>query len=271
MALLTPTDTVDGRSEGLRIRGLRERLAASGMHATACLLVASGVIALVYLGWYPAPLDRICGVGEMLALLLAVDLTLGPVLTFIVFDRRKKSLYLDLTCIALVQIAALLYGLYTVEAGRPHYLVFVKDRFEVVSLADLRQSDREAASGNRDTEVAWFEPRVIAAELPTSDEARKNLLFESVLVGRDVQHFPKQYRDYASQAVLAANRAQPLSELRTLNPEGHDALHSAIERSGLPESRLRFLPIKGPVGDAAMLVDASSGAIKGMIGLQPWR
>ena len=56
-----------------------------------------------------------------------------------------------------------------------------------------------------------------------------------------------------------------------MNPSGDLLLKSAIDGSGLPEDRLKFLPIKGPKGDATMLIDASSGAIVGMVALQPWR
>jgi hypothetical protein len=169
-----------------------------------------------------------------------------------------------------MQVAALIYGIYTVEAGRPHYLVFVKDRFEVVSRADLQDKDRLAAVGNPASAFNWFGPRVVAAEMPTSEQERKDLLLESVLGGRDVQHFPKQYRDYETQAARAAARARVLSDLRAMNPGDEHVLQAAIARCGVPEERLKFLPIKGPRGDATMLIDHSSGAIAGMVALQPW-
>ena len=253
------------------VGGLKPRLLAAGAHLLISIVVATCVIALIRLGWYPAPLDSISGVADILLLLLAIDVTLGPLLTLIVFDRRKKSLRFDLSCIAVMQMAALVYGLYTVEAGRPHYLVFVKDRFEVVSRVDLQQEDRHAAVGNRAADVDWLGPSVVAADMPASEEERKGLLFESALGGRDVQHFPKQYRNYTIQAARAMAKSVPLSELRILTPDSGPVLASAIERSGLTEDRLNYLPIKGPQGDAAMLIDASTGAIAGMVALQPWR
>ena len=256
------------RSDGLE---LRARLFAANAHLVVSAVVASAVLAIVCLCWYPAPLDSISGVGDILVMLLAIDVTVGPLLTLFVYDRRKNTLRFDLGCIGLMQVAALVYGVYTVEAGRPHHLVFVKDRFEVVSRADLQANDRTAAIGNSAARIDWFGPRVVAAEMPSSDEERRNLLFESVLGGRDVQHFPKQYRNYATQAALAAGKAKPLSDLRDINPGQTDILQTAIERSGMPESSLKFLPVKGPQGDATMLIDASSGEIAGMVDLQPWR
>lgn len=251
--------------------GFTERSKAAGIHFAVSAAASAGVLALVFLGWYPGPLDRISGVGEVLLLLLAVDVVLGPFLTLVVFDRSKKSLWFDLSCIAAMQVAALIYGLYAIEAGRPHYLVFVKDRFEVVSRADLETDDRTSAEGNRAADVSWFSPSIVAAEMPSSEQARKDVLFESVVGGRDIQHFPTRYREYASQATLAASKGMSLQELRAINPDGDRVLQLAIRSSRLPEDRVKFLPIKGPKGDAAMLVDASIGAIAGMVALQPWR
>ncbi len=250
---------------------LKARCLASGVHLGVSVLVAALVLSAIYLGWYRGPLATISGVGEILVLLLAVDVTLGPLLTFVVFDRRKKRLSLDLACIGSLQLAALLYGLQTLEAGRPHYVVFVKDRFEVVSRADIREEDRKAAEGTDAARTEWLGPRIVAAAAPSSEDERKKIMFESAFGGRDLQHFPRQYREYASEASLAVGKAGSLADLRALNPADPEVLDQAVAGSGLPESRLRYLPIKGPQGDAAMLVDASSGAIAGMVGLRPWR
>lgn len=265
---ISPGVAVAGRNAMGRFA---ERLLASAVHLAACVLTAGCVVAVVFLGWYAAPLDTICDVGEILFLVIAVDVVLGPIMTLVVFDRRKKSLRFDLACIATLQIAALSYGVFVVEAGRPHYLVFVKDRFEVVSRIDLQETDRAAAAANRIAATNWFGPRIVAAEGPTSETARKDLLLESVLGGRDLQHFPKQYRDYATQAGVAASRGQPIAALRSLNPGKEQILSAAVQDSGLPEERLRFLPIKGPKGDATMLIEASTGTVVAMLALLPWR
>src|SRR5690606_8900451 len=123
-----------------------------------------------------------------------------------------------------------------------------KDRFEAVSRVDIQPEDRRSADANRAADIAWFAPRVVAAEIPSSENERQALLFESVLGGRDVQHFPKQYRDYETQAAIAAGKAESLEVLRSLNASKDSILDKAIRQSGLPESVLRFLPIKGPEG-----------------------
>jgi hypothetical protein len=254
--------------------GFRARLGAAAWHFSICVAGAALVYALVFYAWYPTPLDRISGVGDILALIVLADVILGPLLTFVVFDRRKKTLAIDLACIAAVQLAALAYGLHTIETGRPHYLVFVKDRFEVVSKADLREADLDAAVDNPAAAWRWFGPSVVTVEMPTSDEDRRALLMESVMGGRDVQHHPVRYRDIGSQSDAIRKRALPLTDLRALNP-GHDPLLeaplAAFASRGVDPARVGFLPVKGPRGDAAMLVDTSDGRVLTLVGMTPWR
>src|SRR5690606_18525235 len=96
--------------------------------AVAALLAAG----LVFFIWYPAPLHMAAGVTNIFLLLLIVDVILGPTLTLLIYKPGKKSLVMDLTVIALLQLSALIYGLYTMADGRPAWLTFAKDRFEMV-------------------------------------------------------------------------------------------------------------------------------------------
>jgi hypothetical protein len=249
---------------------LKDRVVAAATHLSISSLVASVSVSLVFLGWYQAPLAAICGVGSVLTLLIAADVVLGPFLTFLIFDRRKRRLRADLACIAVLQVAALAYGMHAIEVGRPHYLVFVKDRFEVVSKADLRPADQAAAAANPSADRAWSGARIVAAEFPASIQERNELLLEAVTGGRDLQHLPKQYRPYETQSALAAGRAIGLRVLRALNPDGGAVIDEVVRHSGLPEERLGYLPVRGPRGDASMILDRSSGAIVEMVGLVPW-
>ncbi len=70
-------------------------------------------------------------------MLVGVDLVLGPLLTMIVYRHGKSGLKFDLSVIALVQLAALIYGANILYEEKPHYLVFVIDRLEFVAQKDI--------------------------------------------------------------------------------------------------------------------------------------
>jgi hypothetical protein len=67
--------------------------------------------------------------------MLAVDLVIGPSLTFLIFNTAKsrRELFLDFSLIALIQAAALGYGLYNVEQKRIWVIALQDDTFHAVS------------------------------------------------------------------------------------------------------------------------------------------
>jgi hypothetical protein len=90
-------------------------------------VILIGILALIVVyRWYPFPLYKITGVIEPAKLLVLVDVIIGPLLTFVVYKKYKKYLKLDLSIIAVLQIAALSYGVHTIYQGRANLIVFNK-------------------------------------------------------------------------------------------------------------------------------------------------
>lgn len=249
---------------------LAGRLRAAGIHLALSMLLAGATVALVWLLWYPSPLPVLLGVDTILLIMLAVDVVLGPAITLIVFDRRKPRLALDLAVIGAIQLAALGYGMHTIEQGRPAFVVLVKDRFEVVAPAELQPAAREAAAGNPLALPDRFRPRWVAVKMPESNEERTAILFESLATGRDLQHHPKHYVPLASESVTMLERSLPIDRLRALNP-GRDAeIDAAVRATGRPESSLRYLPLRGPARDGAVLVDPADARALAIVPVVPW-
>lgn len=144
----------------------------------------SGVIALLALWvvfklWYPAPLHTAVGVTHIFLLLLFIDVTLGPLLTLLVYKEGKKTLVFDLSVIAVLQLSALGYGLWTVAEGRPAWLVFNTDRFDLVRVLDIdtRKLDQALPEFRQ---PSWLGPRWVAAVMPVDNTEHSDLMFESV-------------------------------------------------------------------------------------------
>ncbi len=66
-----------------------------------------------------------------------VDIVLGPLLVFLVYDRRKKSLRRDLVVIICIQLAVIVYGIHASVLAWPVLMAFVVDRFELVTAAEI--------------------------------------------------------------------------------------------------------------------------------------
>mgnify|MGYP006177027661 CR=1 FL=1 len=117
------------------------RWKAASIHLAISFAVLATIAGILLWRWYPPSLLELARADHLLLVLAAVDLTLGPLLTLVVYKAGKPSLRFDLTVIAVLQVAALLYGLSVFWAGRPVYLVGVVDRFELVAAGDLAERD----------------------------------------------------------------------------------------------------------------------------------
>jgi hypothetical protein len=112
---------------------------ASCIHFSFSLLVASICAAVVFGLWYPYPYRELSGGLELFLLIILVDVVCGPLLTAVMFNpvKPRKELACDLIIVAIIQLAALGYGVYTLALARPVYIVFEVDRFNVISAIDV--------------------------------------------------------------------------------------------------------------------------------------
>lgn len=203
----------------------------------------------------------------LFALIVAVDVTLGPLLTLIIFKPGKKTLRFDLTVIALIQVSALAYGAWTMFAGRPAYLVFSKDRFEVVQASDL---DSESLS--RVTEGSLrpgaLRPKWVEV-LPAKDAARRyRMMMEAAKGGPDLHVFPDLFVPYTQARDRVIASMQPLSRLREFNGKESERVDELLAR--FPSADFGFLPGKARERDLVFVVSRNDATVVEIAALQPW-
>ena len=118
---------------------LKDKLKATGIHFLFSVLIIMAFVGLVYYVWFTPAFFMVLGAFTPLKILLLVDVILGPLLTFVVYKKGKKTLKLDLTVIIVLQIAALVYGAYSTNQGRP-VLMYLDDRsYSLVLQKDLQE------------------------------------------------------------------------------------------------------------------------------------
>jgi hypothetical protein len=242
------------------------RWKAAGIHLILSIAIVATTVLFMLLVWYPWPLFRVAGAGRLIFILAAVDVTIGPLITLIIFKAGKRGLTFDLTVIALLQVAAIGYGMHTVYVARPVYMVFTLDRFDLVMAKDLDPKDLAAATRSEFRRLPLGRPRFIGVQEPT-DLATRNRLLDLALQGKDIQLFPQYYVDYSTMTGLALARAKPLKVLRDRNSTMVDAFLSSEK---LQESQVKFLPLRAPKVDGAVLLDAQNGAPLKILLIDPW-
>lgn len=105
------------------------RYQAFALHIVISLVIFAVLLICITQFWYPGILFDTGNGWKAIALIVSIDLILGPLLTLIIFNPKKSSLRFDLSVIALVQMAALVYGTWTIHSSRPLAIAYINTSF----------------------------------------------------------------------------------------------------------------------------------------------
>ena len=245
------------------------RYQAFVIHLLGSALIASASAALVFFIWYPSPLAVATGVTDIFLLLLLVDVSLGPILTLIVFNPAKKELKWDLLIIASIQMAALIYGLHTVFVPRPVYQVFSVDRFDLVYANDITEEKLAKAKAEFKS-LPVFGPQTVAAIAPQDFKARNDLLFSSMSGGDDLPQIPEYYVPYGQQKDQLLTHLQPLDKLNQHNPDKKWQITALIEKYASLTNGAGYLPLHAKLKDMTVIINKDNADVLEVTNLQPW-
>lgn len=220
----------------------RARIRASLLHLGLCILVAMAVAALVLLVWYPAPYHSISGGLHLLTIVLAIDMVLGPVLTLLVYrtTKSRRELVLDFSLIALLQVGALGYGLWTVYTARPVHLVFEYHRLAVVHAAEVTEAELGLAP------LAWQTLPKTGPTLLSLRELRAEEVVESTmraLAGQAQAAQPPLWQEYDLARTQILDAAQPVPQLLARFPTTRALIQQSVAATGLQPTQLSTLPV----------------------------
>lgn len=110
------------------------------IHIAFSVLLIALLCFWVLARWYPGGLLILQGGVSVLLTVAAVDLVIGPLLTFVLFrpeNKRPRELVLDMTLILVLQMGAFGYGTWILSTQRPAYLAFIYDRFFIITAQDV--------------------------------------------------------------------------------------------------------------------------------------
>jgi hypothetical protein len=248
---------------------MRYRLRAGLIHLSLSAAIAAAVFFPLYFFWYPDVLFESAGGRDLFLLIVGVDVTLGPLITTIIFVPGKRGLVFDLVVIGVLQAAALAYGVHALFESRPVYMVFVKDRFELVRANQFPEGELEKSAPNGYDRLSWSGPKVVGARLPDNIKERLDIMMSGI-AGVDVHLFPRYYVPYDEVKGTARAKGEPLQKLRDRNPARAGEVAALVSASGREEAQLRFLPMRAGKWDLAVVIDAASGEIVKISSLKPW-
>lgn len=245
------------------------RAKAALIHLALSAVIAAVVVCLMLFLWYPSPYFSAMGGGMLLLLIVGVDVVIGPLITLIIFDQKKKSLRFDLSVIGIIQLAALVYGAAIMFQARPAFIGYHKDRFEVITPARIPTAELARVTNPEYQSLPLAGPKIVALKMPIDRDEGNRIMFHPNAAA-DFLAFPQHYVPYAEKAKEAAFESKPLEMLKKKNPQIETELNALLAKRGVVESKAGYLPLNTKSNDMAVIVEKETGKILGMIFSDPW-
>ncbi|MES2207146.1 MAG: hypothetical protein V4525_10185 [Pseudomonadota bacterium] len=228
------------------------RTKAAAIHLGLSILIGAIVFLWLHRVWYPSGLFTLTGGISLLKILLSVDIVLGPLITLIIFNTQKKSLRFDLSCIAILQMAALAYGVYTMWLARPVWIAYVNEHFEVVSVPKIIGNIKGSAMHQK---LPIWGPKLIGV-IPEKKLRGQFDVEVGLGAGALLSSFTQGWQPYEKVKNEVMQKGQSLKELSKKQASLSQKLQ---QRYGGNASTLRVFPLLGGLNDALILIDSTSG------------
>ncbi len=236
------------------------RYKAAALHFTGSAFVLLLLFVWVRWVWYPGPLFFAASGVNLLGIITAVDVVLGPLIMLIIFDAKKKSLKFDIAIILICQIGFMLYGAMSIFEARPVYLTFAKNRFHLITANQLEATNLDKVKRPEFTKLPLFGPKiVVAAEPKDPKEQEQIILATSALYG--IQHMPQYYVPYDDQG-KALIKQSALAWVNSQRLNDTDRKRWAEYRQAKPGQDVLFIPLVAKTPALFAVIDAKTGEVQ---------
>jgi len=223
------------------------------------------LVGIARFAWYPGLLLQLSGTARHLIVVVVAALVIGPGLSTLLYRPGKRGLLLDLVVVLVVEIAAITVVASDLYQRRPYFAVFAVDRFQLlaaneVDWGDIRYSElRSKPFGG---------PRLVYAKLPEDPSAIAALIDEIVLGGGvDIDRRPELWLPYPEGVQSVRERLISLD----MASGGATAVEAWLKSDALDAADFGYLPLRGRVADASIVIDRSSGSPIKMLDFDPWQ
>ena len=178
------------------------------------------------------------GGTELFLLVVGCDLALGPLLSLVVYNTRKSrgKLVFDYVVIGILQLGAMIYGVYIVAGTRPVYVAFSMDRFEIVTARDIDDKELAAARSPEYRRLPLTGPQVdqrrgVARPITMTRCSRRSQETKNISARSSTSRLTAPSRHIR-------RRANTVAELEKRFPAYKPQLDAAVQAAGIPAERL---------------------------------
>ena len=178
------------------------------LHLGGSFLLFLVLASIIYFLWYPDYLFWTGGGLRGVYILICVDLTIGPLLTLLVYNRAKPGIKFDMCAIFLVQVVCIVGGMGTLWYSKPLAIVFESGQFYSPTRLDFvleegkKLDDKFDQMGKPD----WY---FIDG---SNASAVISLITASLLGGQETHLNPSLYESYEPEAAKLVKEGLTLEE-----------------------------------------------------------
>lgn len=244
----------------------KHKLKASLIHLVLSAILIALVTGSMLFFLFPTLFIGITDFKEIALLIISVDLILGPLLTFVVFQPKKKTLTFDLSIIAAIQLSALIYGVYALYQIHPVYITFNVDRFTLVTAKDAEPEKAKFKEYN----VSKLDTAKLAfVKMPVDIEKRNEIAMTAAFGGGDLESWIEYYEPYKDNInhILA----------RSLDPKiifsqdnAKNKLTAFQKKFSNPLDTYAFLPLNSNTKNMVIVLDRESAEAVTTLDIDPW-
>lgn len=238
------------------------RYRAGATHFILSCMVGFGLLMMCWYMWYPTPMLGAIGGYEIFFLIVGIDVVLGPALTLVVFNPKKKWLVLDLLVIVVLQMSAFVYGVSTLLEARPAYIAALGKSFQVIQCSEITDGNLAKAK----TTLPLWGPKLVGVKEPTEfADISAAKAMESVGGGKG--HMPHLHIPYADMKDEILKNAEDFDGLEKDNEDKKADIQSWLKANGCDEKTCKYQPLKIRVSTFPAVIDAKTAAFKGIMPL----
>jgi len=239
----------------------KNKIKASLIHLGISFILVSLILGGILYFFFPSIFIEVSDFTDVAKLIISIDLILGPLLTFVIFQPEKKSLKFDLSIIAAIQVFALAYGAFALFQVHPVFVSFNVDRFTIVTAKD---AEPEKIKNKKLKGSKYSAGKMVFAKMPEEIEKRNNLIFG----GEDLEQKEEYYEPVIDN--ISAVLAKSIDPEIIFSKKNNETTKEFLDKHGSQLSELAFLPINSYKKDAIIVIDKKTAKPITTLAIDPW-
>lgn len=239
---------------------LKSKFKAAGIHLGISSIIFLVLAYFIIFRWYPWPYFTADGGWQGIRIIALIDLVLGPFLTLIIFNPAKslREIRFDLGAIGLLQVSALIWGIYTVHNERTAAIVHWDGEFYAVSAKVYKEQGTPLDSL---VQFSDAHPPLIYAhrstDVATLTEVLR-LITEEKQAPFEQLHIYRPFK--ASRDVIFAH-ALDIDAIVSVNEDMRNELHRFLASSGGEQDDYFYMPLNARYHNVILIFSASGDVL----------